>query len=395
MSDFVDAAACGDLDGVRELLADASLSAEVINAIDKDGRSAFHYACLNDDARLLTLLLAEPRVVASLRSPKGDTGVHMSALYAALEALGLLLADPRTAALVDAQNDFGETPLHLCAGSGDKGAAKAANLLLAAGAPLWAVDRWNRGPRDVSRDNAENPLVATFEAHLAGNPAERVKVDAVTAAYKAESEAAASHTADAVAANKTAKNAIFGQLGAVKLKKTKTKVKGMFRKKKKKKKKKDGEAGAGGAAAVRDVRDVGDGRRALSKLIDFPGDAAEIRAHLANPAEVDPAGRDAYGLTALHKVRSFVRLCVCVSSLSLPRFVISHTSTSSDGYFSFPPLARCHSLHRGTRQSCLSCCCRTSQMISSTRSAQMGRRRCIGRWRWRRADRLKSSSQQG
>jgi ankyrin repeat protein len=309
MADFVDAAACGDLDGVRELLADATLSAVVINAIDKDGRSAFHYACLNDDSRLLTVLLAEQRVDVSLRSQKGDTGMHMAALYAALEALKLLLADARTAALLDAQNDFGETPLHLSAGSGDGCAAKAAGLLLAAGAPLWATDKWNRGPRDVSRDNAENPLVVVFEAHLAGaDPSERAKVDAVTAAYKAESEAAATHTADAVAANKASKNAIFGQLGGVKLKKTKTKVKGMFRKKKKKKKKNAGEGGAAAAepaAAGVDARTLGDGRRALSKLVDFPGDLEAIKGHLANVAGVDPAGRDAYGLTALHKFASW------------------------------------------------------------------------------------------
>ena len=310
---FVDAAACGDMDGVRELLDGTTLSPAVINAIDKDGRSAFHYACLNDDSRLLSVLLAESRVDVTLRSPKGDTGMHMAALYAALEALKLLLADERTSALLEAQNDFGETPLHLTAGSGDGCAAKAAGLLLAAGAPLWAVDKWNRGPRDVSRDNAENPLVIVFEAHLASaDPAVRVKVDAVTAAYKAESAAAATHTADAVAANKASKNAIFGQLGGVSLKPTKTKVKGMFRKKKKKKKKKNaGEGGAAGdaempAAAVGvDARTLGDGRRALSKLIDFPGDLAAIKGHLANTAEIDVAGRDAYGLTALHKFASW------------------------------------------------------------------------------------------
>ena len=59
---FVDTAACGDLDGLKEFLKDPSFTTELINAIDKDGRSAFHYACLNDDVPLLKVLLADNRV---------------------------------------------------------------------------------------------------------------------------------------------------------------------------------------------------------------------------------------------------------------------------------------------------------------------------------------------
>jgi hypothetical protein len=227
--EFVDAAACGDLDGVQELLADAALAAAVINAVDKDGRSAFHYACLNDDVPLLTVLLAEPRVDKALTSPNGDTALHMAALYAALEALKLLFADATLAsALLGAQNKFGETALHLCAGSGDKGAHKAALLLLGAGASLACADKWGRGPLDVSRDNAENPLVSTFAGWLGAHPEQQAGVDAVSAAYAASKAATVSHTEEAQLANKAAKMCIFGQLGGVKLKKTEVKVKSMF-----------------------------------------------------------------------------------------------------------------------------------------------------------------------
>ncbi len=80
---------------MRALLADPSLSPLVINSTDRDGRSAFHYACLNDDAKLLTILLADPRVDVSLLSRNGETGLHMAALYSALEALALLHTDGR------------------------------------------------------------------------------------------------------------------------------------------------------------------------------------------------------------------------------------------------------------------------------------------------------------
>ena len=304
--DFVDAAACGDVESVTELLANRSLAVATINKVDKDGRSAFHYACLNDDVPLLKVLIADARVDTTLTSPNGDTALHMAALYAALEALHLLfsLPDGKATELLDAKNKYGETPLHLCAGSGDKGAHKAALLLLGAGASLTAVDKWRRGPMDVSRDNAENPLLETFTTYLTtqDNPELSAAVAAVSAAYVAEKDAAAAHTAAAQQANKAAKMCIFGQLGAVKLKKTEVKVKSMFS---------DAEgkvtasASSGGGAGAKMGTTSSDGRRALSKLIDFPGDLKEITAHLDNSAEVDPAGTDAYGLTALHKFASW------------------------------------------------------------------------------------------
>ena len=265
-----------------------------INCVDKDGRTAFHYACLNDDVPLLTILLAESRVDVCKVSPKGDTGLHMASLYAALEAMNLLRADGRIK--IDAQNKFGETPLHLCAGSGDKGAGKAAALLLEWGAPLTVVDQWNRGPLDVSKDNGENPLHAVITEFLdkEDQAHQKAAVQAVTDAYRAGVEAQnAENKAAAAARGKANAMSIFGALGGVKLKKTETVEKTMF------KKSEGANTGAVAGSAA------GDGRKALSKMLDFPGDVEEMKKHLANPSEVDPGGADAYGLTALHKLASW------------------------------------------------------------------------------------------
>lgn len=70
-SQFVDASACGDTDAVIDFLSDASFPASSINYVDKDGRSSFHYACLNDDVPLLKILMADGRVDVLLTSPKG------------------------------------------------------------------------------------------------------------------------------------------------------------------------------------------------------------------------------------------------------------------------------------------------------------------------------------
>jgi len=91
---------------------------------------------------------------------------------------------------INAQNKYGETPLHLCAGSGDKSAARTANVLLTCGASLSVKDKWNRGPIDVSHDNAENPIVATFTEYLNDRSRcsleEFERVNSITAAYKTE-----------------------------------------------------------------------------------------------------------------------------------------------------------------------------------------------------------------
>jgi ankyrin repeat protein len=303
-SSFVDAAACGDLAGVKDLLSTGDLATSAINAVDKDGRSAFHYACLNDDVPLLTVLLADSRVNVSLTSPKGDTGLHMAALYAALEALAMLRADARIP--LGGQNMYGETPLHMCAGSGDKAASKAAALLLSWGAPLDVCDRWGRGPVDVSKDNGENSLVTTFRDHLAAHPELQPGVNALSAAYTAKQERDKMPTAEKQHANKMAAASIFGQLGSIKLKKTTTVEKTMFNKAEGTGASAGGEKEAAQAAlkAKLAAQAEADPRRALSKLVDFPGDVEEIKGHLAS-GEVNAAGLDAFGLAALHKFASW------------------------------------------------------------------------------------------
>ena len=84
-------------------------------------------------------------------------------------------------------------------------------------------------------------------------------------------------------------------LGGVKLKKTTTVVKTMFRAD-------EGTVKAGAVAAAAVSQDP---RKALSKLIDFPGDLEEIRKHLEDEGGINPAGADSYGLTALHKFSSW------------------------------------------------------------------------------------------
>jgi ankyrin repeat protein len=285
---FVDAAACGDLTGIKKLLADTTTPASIINTVDKDGRSAFMYSCLNDDVPLCKTLLADQRVDVHLVSPKGDTCMHLAALYACLEVLKLLFADSRTHKLLNAQNQWGETPIHLCAGSGDKGAGKAAALLLEAGASILEKDKWQRGPMDVAHDNGENSLVQVFQTYLEKQSIElRNKVQAISDEYKKiknDKPVIAEETK-----NEQSKLISAALGGALKgLKKVEVAEKTMFAK---------AEGGTTRTATPPSAP-------SLSRLIDFPGDKEEIKKILNNP-KIDAGGKDSYGLTALHKFASW------------------------------------------------------------------------------------------
>ncbi|GBG28202.1 Ankyrin repeat domain-containing protein 6 [Hondaea fermentalgiana] len=295
--DVVDLAACGDLDGVKEALADAGTTPEQVNSIDKDGRSALHYSCLNDDVKLLEILLADDRTDVTLRTPRGDTCLHLASLYASQRAMKMLFTDERGLALLNEQNQWQETPLHLCAGSGDKDAVKAAQLLLDQGAAMDIADKWGRGPYDVSRENGENGLVKVFEAWLEDQDAEtRAAVEKITTAFRSENQrsGAVMHE-DAKAQFATRANMLkTGLAGALAgLKKVSITEKTMFAKA-------EGHV-ADSASGKPDARSRG---KVLSKLIDFPGDVEEIENYLADAA-VDAGGADAYGLTALHKFASW------------------------------------------------------------------------------------------
>ena len=292
---FVDAAACGDLAGVEQMLKDVKTSVKIINGLDKDGRSAFHYACLNDDVPLLTMLIKDDRVDTNLKTPKGDTGVHLASLYASLEALKILFANPRTQSLLNEKNIWGETPLHLCAGSGDKGAGRAAKLLLENKASLIEIDQWQRSPLDVAHDNGENSLVQVFNEFLSNgeeaNKSLKAKLQIITENYlKVKND---KPKVSEEKKQEQAKAIFTGIGGALKgLKKVEISEKTMFSK---------GEGKTNQTAAATSLN----GKKALSKLIDFPGDKDEIAKHVKNKNDIDLAGKDSYGLTALMKFASW------------------------------------------------------------------------------------------
>jgi ankyrin repeat protein len=218
----------------------------------------------------------------------------MAAQYCALRVIDALLLDGRLN--LDAQNDYGETALHLVAALGDKSAIKVAKLLLQYGASLLVTDKWGRTPLDVSIDCGELHLVVVFEEHLKDtalcteDQREEVRLRSLT--YR---QAIAVSTVDETAMNSRATmlaSSLLKECTSMKLRPVETKIQNIFTCEK------TVEVAETPAPAI-------NSRKILSKLVEFPGSLDEIRGYLDDTEHVDPAGKDAYGLTALHKFASW------------------------------------------------------------------------------------------
>jgi ankyrin repeat protein len=125
-SPVADAAERGDLEAVRALVHNGA----DVNAAQADGMTALHWAALNRDARMASILLyagAHPQATTRLGA---YTAVHLAAQRGFADVLRTLLdagADPT------ALTETGVSPLHLAAESGDE---ETVELLLDRGASV-------------------------------------------------------------------------------------------------------------------------------------------------------------------------------------------------------------------------------------------------------------------
>ena len=281
--DLIAAAAAGDAKGVQRLLSERA-SSTLVNQVDSSGKTALHYACQNGDVRVLTLLLESPFTELHLTCPNGNTALHLAALSSARDVIALLCSDGRCNS--DCRNKFGETPLHLVAAQGCAAAPETATLLLHLGAHLSIVDKWGRTPLDVSREHAEAHITAVFESYLKDDNActseEREIVRLCTEKYQAQCATQSVQREGARPLH------VIPSISDVRLKPTETVCRSIF-----------------SDSAISTVR-PSTGRssvhkKTLSKMVEYPGSLERICALLLAGDKVDPAGTDAFGLTALHK----------------------------------------------------------------------------------------------
>jgi ankyrin repeat protein len=114
--------------------------------LDRQGRSALHYASAEGDVTGVRALIAGGEDV-SLADSSGMTPLHFAAQERQLEVAGELLA---AGATVDAQDEHGNAPLFTAVFNA-KGDGALINLLRTAGADPWLVNRHGQSPVGLAR----------------------------------------------------------------------------------------------------------------------------------------------------------------------------------------------------------------------------------------------------
>ena len=145
------AAQHGDSSEVKRLLA-ADASEDLPNVGDaRHNMTAIAWAAASDEESTVAVLLADPRTDASVRSSHRMTPLHHAAAAGSLRTL-VQLVDATSDA--DVTNEWLETPLHLAAAAGHRQAIK---TLLAAGADTAPRDRWGRTAAMVAYQQGHDP----------------------------------------------------------------------------------------------------------------------------------------------------------------------------------------------------------------------------------------------
>jgi hypothetical protein len=229
-----------------------------------DGYEAVHWAANYDDVAALSTCLSSDAACASRRTSRGMTPLHICALNNSVRCVRVLVP-LLPAATINAVNCWGETALHLACAC-DASDVRAA--LLDAGADTFAHDSWGRTPSETAAAAHGGQLTwghalqSALSPHFL--PPQTHALPSDTSAFNCELLSAISSR----------------QLRSI----TPPVVRGIFS---------DSPPPPPTASAPTSARSS---RRALSSLVEYPGDCDRVSA-LLQDATVDPAGVDSFGLT--------------------------------------------------------------------------------------------------
>ena len=144
-----------DSAAVAQFLIDAGAN---VNATNNDGHTALHNAAVRGHVEVVRILIDTGADVTAT-TEYGRTVLHSAADSESPETVRILL-NAGAVVHLDAQNQLGETPLHIVAER--FGSPEVAKVLLDAGADPNAPDQWGDTPLHVTADRAgfDNPDVA-------------------------------------------------------------------------------------------------------------------------------------------------------------------------------------------------------------------------------------------
>ena len=275
-----------------------------LNEEDSGGFSALHHAAAFDEVNIVEVLLSCPDFNFNKRNHRGASALHAASCSGSMRVIRKLLASEHSQEIIDAQNEWGETALHLAAGAQQTGSVQ---TLLEAGADPKIKDRWGRCPFRVCVENGghsatlsalteagisidtddikknmpqrhdpepRNPaLVAEFMDRLRLQSPARIFEPVVKGIYQDPKPANKSRLSDILETSLGSKLPVHAPASA---------------------------PAPALALAPRSPPPVGSRKKALSKLVEFPGDPIAVAGLLADES-VDPCGKDMFGVSALMK----------------------------------------------------------------------------------------------
>jgi ankyrin repeat protein len=175
---LLEAAACGDIDKVTAILTSRISTRDMITAVtesvakeyhellevDGKGYSAASWACCNDDIAMLCLLLSASSSFLTMCTHTGVSLLHLASQHKSLRCLEHLLELLKyNSEMLNAKNDYGETPLHLAAGIGHIESVK---CLFTAGVECLSKDKYGRSPHTVSNSVVTKMQLLCFYLNL-------------------------------------------------------------------------------------------------------------------------------------------------------------------------------------------------------------------------------------
>ena len=131
------------------MLLDCDNSDKPVLVTDDNGYSAAHHAASNDDPYVLALLISRYTYLFTAKTVRGMSLLHIAVMNNSQRVIEYLLnlCDKNIyESIINSQNQWFETPVHLAAAMGH---TQVVSNLLSHGASLSVRDRWGRTPAKV------------------------------------------------------------------------------------------------------------------------------------------------------------------------------------------------------------------------------------------------------
>lgn len=264
----------GKDDVVSFILSDRSLPLGEKNLLqggnNPDSFSPLHWACHCDEPRFTEMLLNHPNMDSNIRNKRGGTCLHTAAGRNASQAALAVIQNRPFEFPLNATNCWGETSVHLAASAGHENVLR---VLIAGKCDVNLKDQWGRTPLRTARECGETGVVNLLQevgAEDDGGPVTNLTNQPQV--LKTVQRDIAREFMEVVQTIKVEKQVPDVDLSNVM-----------------------GRVTLQPKSAVKPAQ-----RAALSKMVEYPGDPHAI-SKMLHSGQFDPAGKDMFGWTALHK----------------------------------------------------------------------------------------------